>query len=173
MKCRSQATELPQSPSPAVESPVSTLGALLCPECILLDLDVSTKKGVFEKVGQLIEEKFGFKQTQVVKSLCAREQLGSTGLGNRVAFPHARIKGLPQAVAAFVRTHLPIPFDAPDEKPVSEILVLLVPEKATQQHLQLLASAARMFADRRFREQLRMCGDTNTVSRLFTDWPRS
>jgi PTS system nitrogen regulatory IIA component len=90
-----------------------------------------------------------------------------------VAFPHARIKDLHQAVAAFVRTCLPIPFDAPDEKPVSEILVLLVPDQATEQHLRILASAARMFGDRNFREQLRMCADTSSVSQLFADWPTS
>jgi PTS system nitrogen regulatory IIA component len=167
-------TEEQSQNSPAPDtSPGNVIGRLLSPEFVLLDLDVSSKRGLFEQVGRLLEEKLGFNQAQVVKSLSAREQLGSTGLGSGVAFPHARIKGLPQAVAAFVRTHLPIPFDAPDEKPVSEILVLLVPEKATQQHLQLLASAAQMFGDRQFREQLRMCSDVDAVSRLFADWPRS
>jgi PTS system nitrogen regulatory IIA component len=132
-----------------------------------------TKKRVFEEVGRLLEKRLGLEPEQVVKSLSAREELGSTGLGQGVAIPHARIKGLPQAVAAFVRTYLPIPFDAPDEKPVSEILVLLVPDQATDQHLQILASAARMFGDRSFRERLRMCVDASAVSRLFADWPTS
>jgi PTS system nitrogen regulatory IIA component len=162
-----------ETPPFAGKTPVSIIASLLSPDCVLLDLDVSTKQGVFESVGRLLEEKLGFNQAQVVKSLAAREQLGSTGLGNGVAFPHARIKGLSQAVAAFVRTHLPIPFDAPDEKPVSEILVLLVPDQATQQHLRILAAAAQMFGDRHFREQLRMCGDVSAVSRLFAEWPRS
>lgn len=149
------------------------IGQLLSPEYILLDLDVLTKKRVFEEVGRLLEKRLGLEQEQVVKSLCAREELGSTGLGQGVAIPHARIKGLHQAVAAFVRTHLPIPFDAPDEKPVSEILVLLVPDQATEQHLRILASAARIFGDRSFREQLRMCVDASAVSQLFADWVTS
>ncbi len=89
----------------------------------------------------------GLPQAQVVESLNAREKLGSTGLGQGVALPHARIKNLPQAVAAFVRPKLPIPFDAPDAKPVWAMLVLLVPEHATEEHLQILAELAQMFGD--------------------------
>jgi PTS system nitrogen regulatory IIA component len=88
-----------------------------------------------------------------------------------MAIPHARIKGLQQAVAAFVRTRLPIPFDAPDGKPVSEIVVLLVPERATEQHLNLLAWIAQLFADPHFRERLRMCTDAAAVQRLFAESP--
>jgi PTS system nitrogen regulatory IIA component len=99
--------------------------------------------------------------------------MGSTGLGHGVAIPHARIKGLRTAVAAIVRTRLPIPFDAPDGKPVSDMVVLLVPEKATEEHLQILASVAQMFADRQFREKLRTCVDASSVRRLFADWPQS
>jgi nitrogen PTS system EIIA component len=164
----------PQAASPADDqSRKTTIGALLCPEHILLDLDVATKRTVFETAGRLLAQELNVTETEISDGLTAREQLGSTGLGNGVAFPHARMKGLTHAVAAFVRTHLPIPFNAPDEKPVSEILVLLVPEEATKQHLQILGSAARMFADRRFREQLRMCADEKAVAQLFAQWPQS
>jgi mannitol/fructose-specific phosphotransferase system IIA component (Ntr-type) len=61
-------------------------------------------------------------------SLAAREKLGSTGLGQGIAIPHGRIKGLKQARGAFVRLHQPVAFDAPDGKPVSQVFVLLVPE---------------------------------------------
>lgn len=146
---------------------------LLSSEDILLDLDVSTKKRVFEEVGRLFERRHGLPQTEVVESLNAREKLGSTGLGQGVALPHARIKNLPQAVAAFVRLKLPIPFDAPDAKPVWAMLILLVPEHATEEHLQILAELAQMFGDVQFREQLRMCDDAGAVHQLMSDWPRS
>jgi PTS system nitrogen regulatory IIA component len=94
-------------------------------------------------------------------------------LGLGVALPHVRIKHLPQAAAAFMRLKLPIPFDAPDGKPVSDMLILLVPAHATEQHLQLLAEAAQMFSDRRFREQIRTCVDVGGVRRLFANWPQS
>jgi nitrogen PTS system EIIA component len=154
-------------------SPMNTIAQLLSPDDILLDLDVSTKKRVFEEVGRLLERRHGLTQTQVVESLSAREKLGSTGLGQGVALPHARVKHLRQAVAVFVRLKLPIPFEAPDGKPVSEMLVLLVPEHATEEHLQLLAEVAQMFCDRRFREQLRTGVDAGGVCHAFADWTPS
>ena len=75
-------------------------------------------------------------------SLFAREKLGSTGLGQGIAIPHGRIKGLKDALGAFVRPRQPIPFDAPDGKPVSLVFVLLVPEQATEKHLQILSELA-------------------------------
>lgn len=154
-------------------SAMNPIAQLLSPEDILLDVDASSKKRVFEEVGRLFERRHGLAQAQVVDSLSAREKLGSTGLGHGVAIPHARIKGLPKAVAAIVRTRLPIPFDAPDGKPVSDMVVLLVPEQATEEHLQILAWIAQVFADRQFRQRLRMCVDAASVSRLFADWPQS
>ena len=99
--------------------------------------------------------------------------LGSTGFGLGIALPHARIKSLPQPVAAFVRLKLPIPFDAPDAKPVSHMVIFLVPEHATEHHLQMLAEIAQMFGDRHCREQLRSCDSPDAVCRLFSDWPQS
>jgi len=152
---------------------MNPIAQLLSPEDVLLDVDAPSKTRVFEEVGRLLERRHGLSQMQVVDSLCAREKLGSTGLGHGVAIPHARIKGLRKAVAAIVRTRLPIPFDAPDGKPVSHMVVLLVPEQATEEHLQILAWVAQVFADRQFREKLRMCVDVSSVSRLFADWPQS
>ena len=150
---------------------VNPVAQLLSSEDILLDLDASTKQGVFEDVGRLFERRHGLPRTQVVESLNAREKLGSTGLGQGVALPHARIKNLTQAVAAFVRLKLPIAFDAPDAKPVWAMLILLVPERATEQHLQILAEFAQMFGDSHFRERLRMCDDVGAVYQLMSEWP--
>ena len=150
---------------------VNPVAQLLSSEDILLDLDASTKQGVFEEVGRLFERRHGLPRAQVVESLNEREKLGSTGLGQGVALPHARIKNLTQAVAAFVRLKLPIAFDAPDAKPVWAMLILLVPEHATEEHLQILAEFAQMFGDSRFRERLRTCDDAASVHQLMSDWP--
>jgi nitrogen PTS system EIIA component len=155
------------------QSAMNLIAQLLSPEDILLDVDATGKTRVFEEVARLLERRHGLSRTQVVDSLCAREKLGSTGVGHGVAIPHARIKGLRKVAAAIVRTRLPIPFDAPDGKPVSDMVVLLVPEQATEEHLQILAWVAQMFADRQFREQLRMCVDAASVRRLFADSPQS
>ncbi len=139
-------------------------------ENVLLDNDSSSKKRVFERVGILFENSRQIARSQVFDSLFAREKLGSTGLGQGVAIPHGRIKGLRDAVGAFIKTHTPIPFDAPDGQPVSLIFVLLVPERATDLHLQLLGQLAQMFGDNSFREQLQNSNDPVAIHQLLTTW---
>ena len=99
--------------------------------------------------------------------LFAREKLGSTGLGQGVAIPHGRIKGLKQAVGAFLRLASPVPFDSPDGRPVDLLFVLLVPEQATEQHLQILSELAQRFSERVFREKLQSAPDAATIVALF------
>ncbi len=79
-------------------------------------------------------------------------------------------KGLKEAVGAFLRLAVPVQFDAPDGKPVSLLFVLLVPEQATEQHLQILSELAQMFSDRGFREQLAAAPDAGAIHALFTGW---
>ena len=120
---------------------MSLIAPLLPASRVIADLDVASKKRVFEHIGQLYEDTIGLPRAVVYDSLFARERLGSTGLGHAVAVPHGRVKGLKEAAAAFVRTRQPIPFEAPDGHPVNLIFVLLVPEKATDLHLQILSEA--------------------------------
>jgi nitrogen PTS system EIIA component len=149
---------------------MNQIAKLLPPANILLDLDVDSKASLFEAVGALFEASRGLARRMVVGSLVAREKLGSTGLGQGVAIPHGRIKGLAEAQGAFVNVLRPIAFDAPDGKPVSQVFVLLVPEHATEQHLQLLSELAQMFSDRAFRAQLSAAGDAAAVHDLFARW---
>ena len=145
--------------------------AKLLPESnVIIDLDVSSKKRVFEQVGLLFENNNSIARSQVFDSLFAREKLGSTGLGQGIAIPHGRIKGLKDAVGALVRTRQPIPFDAPDSQNVSLIFVLLVPDRATDQHLQILSELAQMFSDKAFREKLIAAPTAAELHRLITQW---
>ena len=106
----------------------------------------------------------------VADNLFARERLGSTGLGHAVAIPHGRIKGLKNPLAAVVRVQQPIPFDAPDDEPVSLLIFLLVPEAATQRHLEILSEIAEMLSDRDLRERLKTEPDAAGVHKLISDW---
>ena len=145
--------------------------AQLLPEAnILLDVDATSKKRLFEQVGQLFEERAQIARTVVFDSLFAREKLGSTGLGQGIAIPHGRIKGLKSTLAAFLRPRQPIPFDAPDGDPVTQVFVLLVPEQATEEHLQLLSELAQMFSENSFRDQIALATDTASLHRLFSSW---
>lgn len=137
---------------------------------VALDLSASSKKRVFEQVGLLFENNQGIARAKVFDSLFARERLGSTGLGQGVAIPHGRIRGLKEAVAAFVRLTEPVPFDAPDGRPVNLLVFLLVPEQATQQHLDILSELAQMLSDKPFRESLLAATDPAIVCTLLSTW---
>jgi len=149
---------------------MNLIAKLLPPSNILLDLDVTSKKRMFEQAGLLFENNQGVARSLVFDSLFARERLGSTGLGQGVAIPHGRIKGLKEAVGAFIRLAQPVPFDAPDGKPVTLVFLLLVPEQATEQHLRVLSELAQMLSDRELRERLLNDPDAGTIHQHITAW---
>ena len=149
---------------------MNLIAKLLPAQNVAPALDVSSKKRVFEHAGLLFENNQNVARSQVFDSLIAREKLGSTGLGQGIAIPHGRIKGLKEAVGAMIRMQEPIPFDAPDGQPVNLIFVLLVPERATDLHLQILSELAQMFSDRAFREQLLAAQSADAMYHLIAEW---
>ena len=149
---------------------MNLIAKLLPPSNILVDLDVTSKKRMFEQAGLLFENNQGVARSLVFDSLFSRERLGSTGLGQGVAIPHGRIKGLKEAVGAFVRLAQPVPFDAPDGTPVHLVFLLLVPEQATDQHLRILSELAQMLSDRDLRERLSTDRDAAEIHRHITTW---
>jgi nitrogen PTS system EIIA component len=150
---------------------VNPVGELLALDDVRLDLDVSTKAQLLEQVAALLATRHGLSKTLILESLTVREQLGSTGVGHGVAIPHARMSQCAVPASAFVRTRVAIPFDAPDGKPVSVFLGLIVPNKANERHLQLLATAAGMLSDRIFRDKLKTSTDPRAVKELLAAWP--
>src|SRR5262247_1637982 len=149
---------------------MNLIAKLLPPSNILLDLDVTSKKRMFEQAGLLFENNQGVARSLVFDSLFARERLGSTGLGQGVAIPHGRIKGLKEALGAFIRVAQPVPFDAPDGNPVSLVFVLLVHATATEKHLQILSELAQMFSDKALREAMSRAPDVAALHQLVTSW---
>ena len=149
---------------------MNLIAKLLPTANVVVGLEASSKKRAFEQAGLLFENNHGIARSTVFDSLFAREKLGSTGLGQGIAIPHGRIKTLKDALGAFIRLAEPVPFDAPDGKPVSMLFVLLVPEQANEHHLQLLSELAQMFSDRAFREQLMSAPDSLAVHGLFAGW---
>ena len=137
---------------------------------VVLDLDVSSKKRLFEQIGLLFENSRQIPRARVFDSLFDREKLGSTGLGYGVAIPHGRIKTLKEPVCAFARTAAPIAFESPDGQPVRLVFAMLVPEHATEAHLELLSALAQMFSDTGLREALGATHDIQAAHRLITEW---
>jgi nitrogen PTS system EIIA component len=150
---------------------MNSLGELLTLDDVRLDLDVANKAELLDHIAVLLAARDGLAKTLVLENLTVREQLGSTGVGHGVAIPHARMSACAAPAAAFVRTKFAIPFDAPDGKPVSVFLGLIVPNKATERHLQLLATAAGMLGDRIFRDKLKTATDPGAVRELLAAWP--
>ena len=149
---------------------MNRLAPLLPTEHVALDLDVSSKKRLFEQIGLMFENSRQIPRARVFDSLFDREKLGSTGLGYGVAIPHGRLKNLKETLCAFVRTQSPVPFESPDGQPVRLVLAMLVPEHATEQHLELLSDLAQMFSDGDLRERLLQAADIEAARRLLTEW---
>lgn len=144
---------------------------ILSLERILLDAPVTSKQHAFEEIGQLVQLRHGPHPSEIARRLWGRELHGTTALGYGLAIPHAQVKGLKRPVAAFMRPRVPIAFEAPDGKPVSDLLALLVPKPAVPQDFALLARLSRMLSDRDFRQALGGCTEALRVWQLFEQWP--
>ena len=149
---------------------MNTVSQLMAPSDVLLGLDVSSSDELFAAVGKHCEAMHAMSCALVSQSLVERERLGSTALGKAVAIPHARIKALATPIAVFVRPAHPIAFDTPDGMAVTGFFVLLVPERATEQHLEILAAIARMLADDGFRAGLAQSTTPEEVHTLLASW---
>lgn len=150
---------------------MNPVGSLLSLEDIRLDVEASTREQVLGEIAGMLASRHGLSVEFVLEGLAAREKLGSTGVGHGVAIPHARMQQCSMAACVLVRTRLAIAFDAPDGKPVSLFLGLIVPNKAAELHLKILATAAAMLGDRSFREKLKDCFSAEMARKLLVAWP--
>lgn len=146
---------------------MNAIAQLLSPDAVSLNTQAATKEVLFQVAADAFGNRLGIPSALIRDALLMREQLGSTGLGQGVGIPHGRLKGLKQVAGMFFRPGKPIPFDAPDNRPVDLVFFLLVPEQSTEEHLQLLSELAQGFSDPAFREGLRQADDAATVIRIF------
>lgn len=128
-----------------------------------------SKKRVFETIARIIsEDQPSLTYEDVLDHLIAREKLGSTGLGLGIAIPHCRAGNCAHPLGTLISLQEPVDFDAPDDQPVDLLFVLLVPEEAHQQHLDILANIARLFSQADFCAHLRACRDSQALYDLAT-----
>jgi len=130
---------------------------ILTPARTQAGIAATSKKRVLEHAAKAVEKAVGASDLAgaVFDALLARERLGSTALGEGVAVPHCRLAGCTQTIGLLLRLADGIDFDAPDGKPVDLLFVLVVPQEATDEHLQLLGRIAGMFNDPATRNGLR------------------
>jgi len=149
---------------------MNALAELITPHNIVLDIEASTQKELFAFTGQLFEKNNGISAKVVQTCLEAREALGSTGLGEGIAIPHGRVKDLPEAHLSFIRLSNGIEFNAPDGKLVQTLVIMLVPEEATQSHLEILSQVAQILSDKQTKKLLLTETDPDTIYQLLTAW---
>jgi PTS system nitrogen regulatory IIA component len=126
-------------------------------------LAAPTKKALFQHFSQAAEREYGVNPGMVAERLTERERLGSTGFGNGIAIPHARIDGLDQVVGVFARLTQPIDFAAVDRLPVDLAFCLLSPVDSGAEHLKALAQVSRWLRDEGFVSKLRGAGSDDSV----------
>ena len=144
---------------------------LLIPERDLFKMVGKSKKRIFEALASAFSsDQSGISAKEVYESLLARERLGSTGLGMGVAIPHCRVEscGTPMGVLASLEHE--IDFDSSDGYPVNLLFALIVPYKAHQDHLDILAEVAKLFCQERFCGNLRQAKNSSEMHFLATSW---
>ncbi|WP_271410820.1 PTS IIA-like nitrogen regulatory protein PtsN [Pseudomonas sp. Q1-7] len=146
------------------------LEQILTPGRSLVNVPGGSKKRVLEQIAKLVARDLPDLDNQdVFESLVAREKLGSTGFGNGIAIPHCRLTGCMSPISAVLRLDAPVDFDAIDGAPVDLLFVLLVPEAATDEHLELLRQIASMLDRSDVRERLREAPDSTSLYQVVVD----
>jgi len=147
-----------------------TIEAILSPELTQCGLPGSSKKKVLEQVAKLIAGQFTqLEENTIFDNLIARERLGSTGIGQGIAIPHSRLENCSQVIGCLFTLEQQIPFDAIDNEPVDLLFVLLVPQEATSEHLELLSQIAEKFNDTSLCAQLRKAETGAKLYRMIID----
>jgi PTS system nitrogen regulatory IIA component len=146
------------------------LQTILTPGRSLVNVPGGSKKKALEQIANLISSQVPELEMQdVFEALIAREKLGSTGFGNGIAIPHCRLKGCETPVSALLHLDHPIDFDAIDGAPVDLLFVLLVPQAATDAHLELLRQIASMLDRKEVREKLRSASSNEALYQVVLD----
>ncbi|AZF35654.1 PTS IIA-like nitrogen-regulatory protein PtsN [Pseudomonas sp. R1-43-08] len=146
------------------------LETILTPGRSLVNVPGGSKKKALEQIANLIAREVpGLEMQDVFEALFAREKLGSTGFGNGIAIPHCRLKGCVTPVSALLHLEKPIDFDAIDGAPVDLLFVLLVPEAATDAHLELLRQIASMLDRKEVRDKLRSAESNEALYQVVLD----
>ena len=133
---------------------------------VLSEESLLSKKRVFERAAEAMGAALNLSSENIYRALLAREKLGSTAIGEGIAIPHCRINECAEAAGCLLTLREPIDFGSTDGRDVDVIFVLLVPEEATQAHLNLLAALARTFSNADLRNRVRQTLDPEELRQL-------
>lgn len=144
------------------------LSNILHPQAVKVIGKMSSKKRLFQDLGDMASSAFGLSLDDAVDALQERESLGPTGVGHGVALPHARIEGLDKVGGVFVRLETPMDFDAVDRQPVDLVFALFAPADCGVEHLKALALVSRTMRNSDICAKLRANSDPATLHAILT-----
>ncbi|MAY33223.1 MAG: PTS lactose transporter subunit IIC [Rhodovulum sp.] len=145
------------------------LSNILKPEAVRVFSTLSSKKRLFQDLGDIAASVYGLRASDAVDALQDRESLGPTGVGHGVALPHARLDGIDHVVGAFLRLEKPLDFDSVDRQPVDLVFALFAPRESGVDHLKALALVSRTLRDEGFCAKLRVNSDPAALHAMLTD----
>lgn len=145
------------------------LSSILKPDAIKVISNVTSKKRLFQELGEMAAHCYGINSTAAIEALLERESLGPTGVGHGIALPHARIEGLDHVVGAFVRIEKPLDFDSVDRLPVDLVFALFAPLNSGVEHLKALALVSRTMRNAAICAKLRANNEPATLHAVLTD----
>ena len=149
------------------------IGNLLARDAIATRVAASSKRQALAAAAEIAARKLGLETNAVLEALTEREAQGSTGVGQGVAVPHARLAGLDRMQGVFLKLEAPVPFDAVDDRPVDLLFVLIAPKGAGMEHLRALARVSRKLRQAELREQLRQARTPDAIYALLVREPES
>ena len=138
----------------------------MSPQKIFIDTDVSSKKKLLELIANIAADQTQLSESTIYNNLLNRERLGSTGLGQGFAVPHARLPDLEKTVGCFFRLKQPVNFESPDNRPVDLVFTIIIPQEATEEHLLILSSLARIFSDADICEAIRTADSKEEIEKI-------
>lgn len=145
------------------------LSKILRPEAVKVFASVTSKKRMFQEIGEIAESCYGLDTSRTVEALSEREGLGPTGVGHGVALPHARLGSLDRVVGVFVMLTRPLDFGAVDRQPVDLAFTLLAPEESGVEHLKALALVSRTLREASLCSKLRANPEASKLYTLLTE----
>jgi len=150
-----------------------TLAESIAPKAVIAALKDNSKKQTLQLLAQKAADVTGLKEGTILEGLLERERLGSTGVGNGIAIPHAKLTGIDRLYGIFARIDHPVDFDSIDDHPVDLVCLLIAPEGAGADHLKALARVSRLLRDKGTCEKLRGATDADALYALLLDSERS
>ena len=146
------------------------ISEILTKKNIIKDLKSFDKESVLEELSNFLKDREEIPNKEnLLLSLIEREKLGSTGIGENVAIPHAKIRDIDKIITVFARSQIGVEFESLDQKPVNFIYLILAPENSTGQHLKALARISRLFKNPSLRESVLRANEADQIYSILVD----